>query len=92
MTAPATRAEATLGDIEAAYDAWSARGAQFLAPPKQHPYETRCYIRDPDGYLIEVGQTTDPIPTTPGRWRLPNRLVHDEEGRPRGRMAAGAPL
>ena len=24
------------------------------------PYETRCYIRDPDGYLIEVGQTTDP--------------------------------
>ena len=47
-------------DIEAAYAAWSARGAQFLTPPKQHPYETRCYIRDPDGYLIEVGQTTDP--------------------------------
>jgi catechol 2,3-dioxygenase-like lactoylglutathione lyase family enzyme len=21
--------------------------------------ETRCYIRDPDGYLIEVGQSTD---------------------------------
>jgi catechol 2,3-dioxygenase-like lactoylglutathione lyase family enzyme len=20
--------------------------------------ETRCYIRDPDGYLIEVGQST----------------------------------
>jgi hypothetical protein len=47
-------------DIAAAYAAWSARGAQFLTPPKQHPYETRCYIRDPDGYLIEVGQTTDP--------------------------------
>jgi catechol 2,3-dioxygenase-like lactoylglutathione lyase family enzyme len=47
-------------DIEAAYAAWSARGAQFLTPPKQHPYETRCYIRDPDGHLIEVGQTTDP--------------------------------
>jgi predicted enzyme related to lactoylglutathione lyase len=47
-------------DIEAAYAAWSARGAQFLTPPKQHPYETRCCIRDPDGYLIEVGQTTDP--------------------------------
>jgi len=28
--------------------------------PKQHQYEIRCYIRDPDGYLIEVGQTTDP--------------------------------
>jgi catechol 2,3-dioxygenase-like lactoylglutathione lyase family enzyme len=47
-------------DIQAAYAEWSARGAEFLTPPKQHPYETRCYIRDPDGYLIEVGQTTDP--------------------------------
>jgi len=47
-------------DIDAAYAEWSARGAQFLTPPKQHAYETRCYIRDPDGYIIEVGQTTDP--------------------------------
>jgi hypothetical protein len=47
-------------DIEAVYAEWSARGARFLTPPKRHQYETRCYIRDPDGYLIEVGQTTDP--------------------------------
>jgi catechol 2,3-dioxygenase-like lactoylglutathione lyase family enzyme len=47
-------------DIEAVYAEWSARGAQFLTPPKQHQYERRCYIRDPDGHLIEVGQTTDP--------------------------------
>jgi catechol 2,3-dioxygenase-like lactoylglutathione lyase family enzyme len=47
-------------DIDAAYAEWSARGAQFLTPPKQHAYEKRCYIRDPDGHLIEVGQTTDP--------------------------------
>ena len=47
-------------DIAAVYAEWSARGAHFLTPPKQHPYEIRCYIRDPDGYLIEVGQTTDP--------------------------------
>jgi catechol 2,3-dioxygenase-like lactoylglutathione lyase family enzyme len=47
-------------DIHAVYAEWSARGAQFLTPPKQHQYETRCYIRDPDGYIIEVGQTTDP--------------------------------
>ena len=47
-------------DIQAVYTEWSARGAQFLTPPKQHQYEKRCYIRDPDGYLIEVGQTTDP--------------------------------
>ncbi len=47
-------------DIQAVYAAWKARGARFLTPPKQHEYELRCYIRDPDGHLIEVGQTTDP--------------------------------
>jgi catechol 2,3-dioxygenase-like lactoylglutathione lyase family enzyme len=47
-------------DVHAVYAEWSARGAQFLTPPKQHAYEIRCYIRDPDGHLIEVGQTTDP--------------------------------
>jgi catechol 2,3-dioxygenase-like lactoylglutathione lyase family enzyme len=47
-------------DIEAVYAEWSARGANFLTPPKHHQYEIRCYIRDPDGHLIEVGQTTDP--------------------------------
>ena len=56
-------------DIAAVYAEWSARGAQFLTPPKQHQYEIRCYIRDPDGYLIEVGQTTDPAGDwTPARW------------------------
>ena len=45
-------------DIQAVYAEWSARGAEFLTPPKQHETEIRCYIRDPDGYLIEVGQTT----------------------------------
>src|SRR5580698_5183791 len=47
-------------DIDAVYADWSARGAQFLTPPKQHQFVKRCYIRDPDGHLIEVGQTTDP--------------------------------
>jgi catechol 2,3-dioxygenase-like lactoylglutathione lyase family enzyme len=47
-----------VADIQAVYAEWSARGAEFLTPPKQHPTEIRCYIRDPDGHLIEVGQTT----------------------------------
>ncbi len=47
-------------DVQAVYAEWSSRGAQFVTPPIQHEYEIRCYIRDPDGYLIEVGQTTDP--------------------------------
>jgi catechol 2,3-dioxygenase-like lactoylglutathione lyase family enzyme len=49
-----------VADIEALYATWSARGAEFLTPPKQHETEIRCYLRDPDGHLIEVGQTTRP--------------------------------
>jgi catechol 2,3-dioxygenase-like lactoylglutathione lyase family enzyme len=37
---------------------WSAKGAEFLTEPKDHGREIRAYIRDPDGHLIEVGQTT----------------------------------
>jgi len=29
-----------------------------ITEPKVHQTEMRCYMRDPDGYLIEVGQTT----------------------------------
>jgi catechol 2,3-dioxygenase-like lactoylglutathione lyase family enzyme len=47
-----------VADIQGAYAEWSARGAQFLTEPKQHETEIRCYVRDPDGYIIEVGQTT----------------------------------
>ena len=45
-------------DIRRYYDLWSSRGAKFITEPKVHATELRCYIRDPDGYFIEVGQTT----------------------------------
>ena len=45
-------------DIRRCYDLWSSRGAKFITEPKVHATELRCYLRDPDGYLIEVGQTT----------------------------------
>jgi lactoylglutathione lyase len=45
-------------DIGRYYDLWSSRGAKFITEPKVHATELRCYMRDPDGYLIEVGQTT----------------------------------
>ena len=47
-----------VADIQAVYRAWRARGAEFLTPPQDRDGEIRCYLRDPDGYLIEVGQTT----------------------------------
>jgi catechol 2,3-dioxygenase-like lactoylglutathione lyase family enzyme len=47
-----------VADIRAVYDEWRSRGAQFLTPPQDLGREIRCYVRDPDGHLIEVGQTT----------------------------------
>lgn len=47
-----------VADIYDVYQRWSAVGAEFLTPPKVHESEIRCYIKDPDGHLIEVGQTT----------------------------------
>jgi catechol 2,3-dioxygenase-like lactoylglutathione lyase family enzyme len=47
-----------VADIEAVYQEWSSRGARFLTPPINRGAEIRCYLRDPDGYLIEVGQAT----------------------------------
>jgi lactoylglutathione lyase len=51
-------------DIRRSCDLWVSRGAKFITEPKVHATELRCYMRDPDGYLIEVGQTTmttDPL-------------------------------
>jgi catechol 2,3-dioxygenase-like lactoylglutathione lyase family enzyme len=46
-----------VADIEAVHAEWTGRGAEFLTPPQDRGAEIRCYIRDPDGHLIEVGQT-----------------------------------
>ena len=47
-----------VADIHRVYEEWGARGARFLTPPTDRGRELRCYMRDPDGHLIEVGQTT----------------------------------
>jgi len=47
-----------VADIQQVYEEWSSKGAEFLTPPQQRETEIRCYMRDPDGHLIEVGQTT----------------------------------
>ena len=45
-----------VADIQLCYQEWSAAGAEFLTEPKEHEREWRCYMKDPDGYIIEVGQ------------------------------------
>jgi catechol 2,3-dioxygenase-like lactoylglutathione lyase family enzyme len=47
-----------VADIGKIYEDWTAKGIQFLTEPKDHGREIRAYIRDPDGHLIEVGQST----------------------------------
>jgi hypothetical protein len=47
-----------VADIQACYEQWSSRGAEFVTPPIDRGAEIRCYMRDPDGYMNEVGQAT----------------------------------
>ena len=46
-----------VADIQSCYADWKAKGAHFLTEPlDNHGWEMRCYMQDPDGYIIEVGQ------------------------------------
>jgi hypothetical protein len=45
-----------VANIQACYEEWHSKGAEFV--PIDRGAEIRCYMRDPDGYLIEVGQST----------------------------------
>ena len=47
-----------VADIAAFYAHATTKGAKFLTEPLDRKAEIRCYLRDPDGYLIEVGQAT----------------------------------
>jgi catechol 2,3-dioxygenase-like lactoylglutathione lyase family enzyme len=47
-----------VADIAAFHAQARAKGAEFLTEPQDRGSELRCYLRDPDGYLIEIGQTT----------------------------------
>jgi len=47
----------------ATYRALRERGAIFLTPPVEFPWETRCFLRDPDGHLVEM---TQPPAASPG--------------------------
>jgi catechol 2,3-dioxygenase-like lactoylglutathione lyase family enzyme len=62
-----------VADIASFYADAKSKGAQFITEPLDRKAEIRCYMHDPDGYLIEVGQATgmlkgifaDPQPETP---------------------------
>jgi catechol 2,3-dioxygenase-like lactoylglutathione lyase family enzyme len=44
-------------DCAAAYERLRERGARFLTPPTTPPWGgSRCFLHDPDGYLVEIEQ------------------------------------
>jgi len=45
-----------VADCRAAYEELVARGAEFLAPPVEYPWEIRAFFRDPDGHLFEISE------------------------------------
>jgi catechol 2,3-dioxygenase-like lactoylglutathione lyase family enzyme len=47
-----------VADCQAVYEALRTRGATFLTPPHDWGAEIRCFLRDPDGHLVEISQLT----------------------------------
>lgn len=43
-------------DCRGAHSILESRGAQFLAPPVEYPWEIRAFFRDPDGHLLEISE------------------------------------
>ncbi len=41
-------------NCQEAYEILKERGAEFITPPYDWGYETRCFFRDPDGNLFEI--------------------------------------
>src|SRR5919201_1199018 len=50
-------------DCRAAYETLRSRGVEFLTPPVEYEWETRCFFRDPDGHLLEISQAGPPTRT-----------------------------
>lgn len=43
-------------DCRGAYALLRSRGAPFTTPPRQSPWEVRCFFRDPDGHVFEISE------------------------------------
>jgi catechol 2,3-dioxygenase-like lactoylglutathione lyase family enzyme len=45
-------------DCRATYASVRDRGGEFLTPPHDWGAEIRCFLRDPDGHLVEFSEAT----------------------------------
>ena len=78
-----------VADIHAVYRQWRARGAGFLTPPTERRHELCCYMREPDGHLIEVGQLKR-FPRRAARLKRPRSSFAPVPGRSLPAHRAGA--
>jgi lactoylglutathione lyase len=46
-----------VADVHSTWQRLQSAGAEFLTSPIDRGPEIRCYLHDPDGHLIEIGQT-----------------------------------
>jgi catechol 2,3-dioxygenase-like lactoylglutathione lyase family enzyme len=46
-----------VADCQTVYEELLSRGATFLTPPYDWGSETRCFLHDPDGHLVEISQS-----------------------------------
>jgi catechol 2,3-dioxygenase-like lactoylglutathione lyase family enzyme len=46
-----------VADCQAAYEALRSNDAVFLTAPHDWGTEIRCFLRDPDGHLVEISQS-----------------------------------
>jgi catechol 2,3-dioxygenase-like lactoylglutathione lyase family enzyme len=53
-------------DCRSAYAILEGRGARFLAPPVEYPWEIRAFFRDPDGHLFEISERRSGRPASAG--------------------------
>jgi catechol 2,3-dioxygenase-like lactoylglutathione lyase family enzyme len=51
-----------VSDCRAVYELVRARGGRFLTPPHDWGAEIRCFLRDPDGHLIEFSEAVETGP------------------------------
>src|ERR1700685_2547225 len=54
-----------VADCQAVYAALRDRGAGFLTPPHDWGSEIRCFLRDPDGHLVEISQSKGHLTADP---------------------------
>lgn len=62
-------------DVRAVYELWRSRGGEFLTEPKDHGVEIRCYLRDPNGYLIEGGSASGGGGEPQRKWISPSSWI-----------------